>query len=249
MRFMGTRTLVSYFTIGWYANRRRRIHDRDRSKNKCCIPRTHGVLTGRKEVPGIIAPPSIVNQRRILGPSAASRRRRSKQRINNRRVRCQRRSDSNPEISGKAGAVQDQRSRAARHLRGHLAPDLVSVFGRLSDAAGDRDDSRRLHRRGPRRRLQRAANLLLGDLPSVQPAMATLLIIKFMWSWNEFFWPMVVISSPPMKVVTMGLMSFTKRHCIEYNQLTAAAVIGILLIFVALQRWVVQAVVMSGLKG
>jgi ABC-type glycerol-3-phosphate transport system permease component len=31
-------------------------------------------------------------------------------------------------------------------------------------------------------------------LPSVKPAMATLLIIKFMWSWNEFFWPMVVIS-------------------------------------------------------
>ena len=89
-------------------------------------------------------------------------------------------------------------------------------------------------------------------LPSVKPAIATLLIIKFMWSWNEFFWPMVVISSPQMKVVTMGLMSFTNMYFIEYNLLTAAAVISILpilLIFITLQRWVVQAVVMSGLKG
>jgi ABC-type glycerol-3-phosphate transport system permease component len=54
---------------------------------------------------------------------------------------------------------------------------------------------------------------------------------------------------PQMKVVTMGLMSFTNMYFIEYNLLTAAAVISILpilLIFVTLQRWVVTAVVMSG---
>ena len=63
---------------------------------------------------------------------------------------------------------------------------------------------------------------------------------------------MVVTSSPEMKVVTIGLVSFTNMYFIEYNLLTAAAVISILpilLIFVTLQRWVVQAVVMSGLKG
>jgi ABC-type glycerol-3-phosphate transport system permease component len=55
-----------------------------------------------------------------------------------------------------------------------------------------------------------------------------------------------------MKVVTMGLLSFTNMYFIECNLLTAAAVISILpilLIFITLQRWVVQAVVMSGLKG
>src|SRR5262252_2249609 len=89
-------------------------------------------------------------------------------------------------------------------------------------------------------------------LPSVKPAIATLLIIKFMWSWNEFFWPMVVTSSREMKVVTIGLMSFTNMYFTEWNLLTAAAVLSILpilVIFIVLQRWVVQAVVMSGLKG
>ena len=79
-----------------------------------------------------------------------------------------------------------------------------------------------------------------------------LLIIKFLWRWSEFFWPMVVISSTQMNVVTMGQMSFTNTYFIEYNLLTTAAVIcilPILVIFITLQRWVVQAVVMSGLKG
>jgi ABC-type glycerol-3-phosphate transport system permease component len=63
---------------------------------------------------------------------------------------------------------------------------------------------------------------------------------------------LVVINSASMKVVTMGLMSFTNMYFIEYNLLTAAAVISILpilIIFLTLQKWVVQAVVMSGMKG
>jgi multiple sugar transport system permease protein len=85
----------------------------------------------------------------------------------------------------------------------------------------------------------------------VKPALATLVIIKFMWTWNEFFWPLVVVNSPTMKVVTMGLMSFTNMYFIEYN-LAAAAVLSILpilVIFLTLQRWIVRGVVMSGLKG
>ena len=135
---------------------------------------------------------------------------------------------------------------------GIVAPDLVSVFGvflmrqAIEMIPNDYIDAARIDGCSELRIFFEVI------LPSVKPAIATLLIIKFMWSWNEFFWPMVVISSPQMKVVTMGLMSFTNMYFIEYNLLTAAAVISILpilLIFITLQRWVVQAVVMSGLKG
>jgi ABC-type glycerol-3-phosphate transport system permease component len=135
---------------------------------------------------------------------------------------------------------------------GIVAPDLVSVFGvflmrqAIEVIPNDYMDAARID-----------GSSELGIffkviLPSVKPAMATLLIIKFMWNWNEFFWPLVVVNSPTMRVVTIGLMSFTNIYFIEYNLLTAAAVISILpilLIFLTLQRWVVQAVVMSGLKG
>jgi len=135
---------------------------------------------------------------------------------------------------------------------GIVAPDLVSVFGvflmrqSIEMIPNDYIDAARI---------DGASELKIFFaviLPAVKPAIATLLIIKFMWSWNEFFWPMVVTSSPQMKVVTLGLMSFTNMYYIEYNLLTAAAVLSILpilVIFVVLQRWVVQAVVMSGLKG
>jgi ABC-type glycerol-3-phosphate transport system permease component len=135
---------------------------------------------------------------------------------------------------------------------GIVAPDLVSVFGvflmrqAIEMIPNDYIDAARIDGCSELRIFFSVV------LPAVKPAMATLLIIKFMWSWNEFFWPMVVISSPEMKVVTMGLMSFTNMYFIEYNLLTAAAVLSILpilLIFITLQRWVVQAVVMSGLKG
>jgi ABC-type glycerol-3-phosphate transport system permease component len=135
---------------------------------------------------------------------------------------------------------------------GIVAPDLVSVFGvflmrqAIETIPNDYIDAARIDG-GSELRI-----FFSVILPSVKPAIATLLIIKFMWSWNEFFWPMVAISSREMKVVTMGLMSFTNMYFIEYNLLTAAAVLSILpilLIFITLQRWVVQAVVMSGLKG
>jgi len=135
---------------------------------------------------------------------------------------------------------------------GIVAPDLVSVFGvflmrqTIEMIPNDYIDAARIDGASELR------IFFLIILPSVKPAIATLLIIKFMWSWNEFFWPMVVTTSPQMKVVTLGLTSFTNMYFIEYNLLTAAAVLSvlpILLIFVLLQRWVVQAVVMSGLKG
>jgi ABC-type glycerol-3-phosphate transport system permease component len=135
---------------------------------------------------------------------------------------------------------------------GIVAPDLVSVFGvflmrqAIETIPNDYIDAARIDGAGELKIFFQVI------LPSVKPAIATLVIIKFMWSWNEFFWPMVVTTSPQMKVVTSGLMSFSNMYFIEYNLLTAAAVMSILpilLIFVVLQRWVVQAVVMSGLKG
>jgi multiple sugar transport system permease protein len=135
---------------------------------------------------------------------------------------------------------------------GILAPDLVSVFGvflmrqAIEMVPTDYIEAARIDGGGEFGIFWRVV------LPSVAPAMATLVIIKFMWTWNELFWPLVVINSPTMKVVTLGLVSFTNMYFIEYNLVTAAAVISILpilVIFLLCQRWVVRGVVMSGLKG
>jgi ABC-type glycerol-3-phosphate transport system permease component len=135
---------------------------------------------------------------------------------------------------------------------GILAPDLVSVFGvflmrqSIEVVPNDYIDAARIDG------CSEARIFCQVILPMVKPAAATLLIIKFMWTWNEFFWPLVVVNSTHMKVVTMGIMRFMNMHFIEYHLQTAAAILSILpilILFLTLQKWVVQAVVMSGLKG
>jgi multiple sugar transport system permease protein len=135
---------------------------------------------------------------------------------------------------------------------GILAPDLVSVFGvflmrqSIEVVPTDYVDAARIDGAGEFGIFWRII------LPSVKPALATLVIVKFMWTWNELFWPLVVINSPTMKVVTLGLLSFTNMYFIEYNLVTAAAVVSILpilIVFLVCQKWVVRGVVLSGLKG
>jgi multiple sugar transport system permease protein len=135
---------------------------------------------------------------------------------------------------------------------GILAPDLVSVFGvflmrqSIEVVPSDYIDAARIDGTSELGIFWRVI------LPSVKPALATLVIVKFMWTWNELFWPLVVVNSPTMKVVTLGLVSFTNMYFIEYNLVTAAAVVSILpilVVFLVCQKWVVRAVVMSGLKG
>src|SRR2546425_6832632 len=135
---------------------------------------------------------------------------------------------------------------------GILAPDLVSVFGvflmRQAIEAVPDDYLAAARIDG----CNEWAVFWRVVVPAVAPALATLAIIKFMWTWNEFFWPLVVVNSPAMKTVTLGLIGFTNMYFIEYNLVTAAAVLSvlpILIIFLVLQKWVVQAAVMTGLKG
>lgn len=88
-------------------------------------------------------------------------------------------------------------------------------------------------------------------LPMVKPSLATLAIIKFMWTWNEFFWPLLVITSHSKATVTLGLSYFTNMHFREYRLIMAAATLSMLplfLLFAVLRKWMIEALTGSGLK-
>lgn len=89
-------------------------------------------------------------------------------------------------------------------------------------------------------------------LPMVRSSIATVAIVKFLWTWNEFLWPLVVTNKTQMYVVTVGLQAFSNIYFNEYHLLTAAAVMSIIpivVVFIVFQKWIVRALVMSGLKG
>jgi len=89
-------------------------------------------------------------------------------------------------------------------------------------------------------------------LPMVKPSLAALAIIKFMWTWNEFFWPLLMITTPQKATVTLGLSYFTNVHFKEYQLIMSAATLSMLplfLLFAVLRKWMIKALTGTGLKA
>jgi multiple sugar transport system permease protein len=90
-------------------------------------------------------------------------------------------------------------------------------------------------------------------LPSSKPALATLGAFAFLWTWTEFYWPMLATSSVDMRTLEVGLSVFKDAYGgTDWPLQMTAAVIVIapaLCVFLGLQRYFVQGVVLSGLKA
>jgi len=82
--------------------------------------------------------------------------------------------------------------------------------------------------------------LLWGILvPLARPAIATMVILSFMWNWNEFLIPVVMISDTNKATAPLALANFQGRFDVNIAELTAAAIIvavPIILLYVLLQR-------------
>lgn len=87
--------------------------------------------------------------------------------------------------------------------------------------------------------------------PLVSPALATVAIFAFLGSWNSLLWPVVVVNSPHMRTLEMGLSLFLQEEQAEYHLLMAASVIcllPVLVLFLAMQRRFIEGLA-AGLKG
>lgn len=89
-------------------------------------------------------------------------------------------------------------------------------------------------------------------IPLSKAALFTLIAFYFMWNWNDFLWPLVVISSHDKYVITVGLATFVGEYWNQYGVIMAGAslaIIPILALFIAVQRFIIEGVVLTGLKG
>ncbi len=90
-------------------------------------------------------------------------------------------------------------------------------------------------------------------LPSSKPALATLGAFAFIWTWTDFYWPMLAASTMDMRTLEVGLSVFKDAYG-GTNwplQMTAAVIVTApaLAVFLALQRYFVRGVVMGGTTG
>ncbi|HYJ12099.1 MAG TPA: carbohydrate ABC transporter permease [Thermomicrobiales bacterium] len=89
-------------------------------------------------------------------------------------------------------------------------------------------------------------------LPLSGPALATLAVFSFMSQWNAFIWPMIVTHSETTRTLTVGLRFFQDELVTQFNYLMAGTVMSIvpvLVLFLALQRYFVRGIAMTGMGG
>ncbi len=89
-------------------------------------------------------------------------------------------------------------------------------------------------------------------LPLSRPALATLALLAFLTNWNDFLWPVYVLFSPENQTLQAGLSTLQSANAVRYDLLMAGAVIAslpVLILYVFAQRFVIEGVSRSGLKG
>lgn len=88
-------------------------------------------------------------------------------------------------------------------------------------------------------------------LPLSKPILATLAIITFVSSWNNFLWPLIVTNTDSMKLVSVGIASFQFQMGAEWNYMMAASTIALLplvILFLLFQRRIIESIQLTGLK-
>ena len=91
-------------------------------------------------------------------------------------------------------------------------------------------------------------------LPLIRPVIATLGIFTFLWSWNEFLWPLIMINTTDNKTLPLGLLMFQTLNPgrTPWNLIMAASTFSVaplLLMFAIGQRYYVRGIAMTGVKG
>jgi multiple sugar transport system permease protein len=136
-------------------------------------------------------------------------------------------------------------------LGGLIAPNLVTPFGIFllrqffRTLPVDLEEAARIDG------CTRLGVLLRVVLPLSLPALATLGIVTFLWTWNDFLWPLIVITSTDQSTVQLGLASFQGAHVTKWNLLMAGNVMALapmLIVFVGAQRWFVRSLATTGIR-
>jgi raffinose/stachyose/melibiose transport system permease protein len=89
-------------------------------------------------------------------------------------------------------------------------------------------------------------------LPLSAPALITLGLLTFMWTWNDYFLAFVLVNNPDQLPVTVALGSFSNKYTTQYNLMSAAALLvalPIVILYIVFQRRFIEGVLSGAVKG
>jgi len=88
-------------------------------------------------------------------------------------------------------------------------------------------------------------------LPQMGPPLASLGIFTFMGTWNDYLWPLIVLTSPEKRTIPLLLVWFQTQHTSNQGLVLAASILTLLpifLVYIFLQRWIVDQATQSAFK-
>lgn len=88
-------------------------------------------------------------------------------------------------------------------------------------------------------------------LPMATPVLAVLSIFSFMWRWNDFLWPKLVINSKELYTIQLALATFAGEYSVDWNSLLSMSVISmipVLIIFLVFQKHIIGGLSAGGVK-
>lgn len=88
-------------------------------------------------------------------------------------------------------------------------------------------------------------------VPQVKPALATLGLLTFMFNWNSYLWPLIVLTENSKRTIPVILTWYSTQHSAQLNLVMAASVlmvVPVLIFFLFTQRWIVKGLTLTGGK-
>lgn len=89
-------------------------------------------------------------------------------------------------------------------------------------------------------------------MPNAKPAIATLTVLSFLANWNDFIWPLYVLFSPERLTLPAGLKLLQGAYTTDYPVIMTGATVAsvpVLILYIFVQRYVIEGVARSGIKG
>jgi multiple sugar transport system permease protein len=89
-------------------------------------------------------------------------------------------------------------------------------------------------------------------LPTIRPILATLAIWTFLSTWNDFMWPLIVLSDESRYTLPVALANLVGEHAQDTELMMAGSVLTVLpvlIVFLVLQRYYIQGITMGSVKG
>jgi multiple sugar transport system permease protein len=89
-------------------------------------------------------------------------------------------------------------------------------------------------------------------LPLLKPVIVTLALLSFLGAWNDFMWPLIVLSDRDLQTLPVALAALSREHVSDTELMMAGAVVTVapvLVLFLALQRFYMQGLMMGSVKG